>query len=97
MANLTNSVTLIGDPEFRLRVALACVEAAVDIRNEDPATAGHDKRDALAVEVLADPIPGSQRFVFTVATNDTISTAGAASDSDIAFVVSSTWDALAGV
>jgi hypothetical protein len=97
MANLTNAAALIGQQEFRLRVALACVEAAVDIAAEDPGTAGHTQRKALADVVLANPIEGSARFVFTVASNDTISAAGSATDGDIAFAVASTWNALAGV
>jgi hypothetical protein len=97
MANLTNAVALIGDQQFRLRVALGCVEAAVDICAEDPQTAGHALRKALAQEVLAAPLVGGQRFIFAVATNDTVSTNGAATDSEISFVVASTWNALAGV
>jgi hypothetical protein len=97
MANLTNAAALIGQQDFRLRVALGCVEAAVDICAEDPQTAGHAQRKALAQEVLAAPIVGAQRFVFTVATNDSISAAGTATDNDIAFVIASNWNALAGV
>jgi hypothetical protein len=97
MANLTNAATLISDQTFRLRVALGCVEAATDIMAEDPQTAGHTERKALANALLLDPMGKSVPFVFTVASNDTISAAGAATDGDIAFVVSSTWNAVAGV
>lgn len=97
MANLTNAVALIGDQQFRLRVSLAAVEAAVDISSEDPQTAGHTERKALALKVLESPVSGSVNFVFAVATNDTISAAGSATDGDIAFSVASVWNALAGV
>jgi hypothetical protein len=97
MANLTNATNLIAQQDFRLRVILGCVEAAVDICAENPQTAGHAQRKALAQEVLAAPLVGGQRFIFAVATNDTVSANGAATDSEIAFVVASTWNALAGV
>jgi hypothetical protein len=97
----SESATLATDPAFRQRIAIATLEAAVSIMN-DAATAGFEiyytKRISLAQQIIRDPSHPLEAMVEAVALNPAIASAGAAApDGDIAFVITSTWDALAGV
>lgn len=97
----SDSATLAADPSFRQRIAAATLEAAIAIMSEAP-TPGYEtyyiKRIGLAQQVIRDPSHPIEAMVEAVALNPSIASAGVeAPDGDIAFVVASTWDALAGV
>lgn len=90
--------------DFRLRVRAAMFSLGQDVLNEDPATANHDQREALAKIALLGPERVLDQFVWLCATNAAIAssvqesngevTVGA-SDGDIGFVCASHWDTVA--
>jgi hypothetical protein len=85
---------------FRGRVRMAAVKAAVAVANEGPS--GDERRDSLrgnlATNVLADPAGYEERFVWAVLTNSAVAAAGiAAPDGDLDYVMTTVWDALAGL
>lgn len=100
MSNLLAARDLSKKPEFIDRVAMAAVEAAVNVSAEPLETANHTNRNNLAVRVLASPRRWGELMAAAVALNGTINAAHAAeepiSDSDISFTVASLWDAYAG-
>lgn len=101
------------DSDFKARVAVALLRAAVDISTESDATPGHDLRAAWAQTVIADPDGAARRYTPHVMTNATIaSDVGAAvaagddlstaldqavPDDNIVFQVESLVNTLAGV
>jgi hypothetical protein len=94
------SADLATDPAFARRVQVAAIEAAIAISSEAP-TDGREsytgKRVTLAQEIIR-RYGINDSLVWAVVTNSTISAAGNdCSDSDIQFVVSSVWDAVADV
>lgn len=106
--SLLNEALLSRDSEFHLRVEAAMARAADDVANEAPETDNHDARMRLAV---AFHTPGDQSremaiaaMVRQVASNPTVrsaATAGdqldqaAVTDSDIQYVVNSSWSRVA--
>lgn len=86
---------------FRTRVKVAIVTAAVNVLAEDTSSMTEtkaSKRNALATAVLTDPQSFADRFAWPVVANPSIAANGLASpDGDLAFVVSSVWNAMAGV
>lgn len=95
------SAELATDPLFTARVRVAALEAAVGILNDTPVD-GYERhfagRTGLAQRVIADAGGGLDELTWLVATNPTIGNAGPdATDSDIAFVVASVWDSVAGL
>ncbi len=95
------SAELASDPTFTARVRVAALEAAINILNDSP-TDGYEThyfgRVALAQRIIAVAGAGLDELTWLVATNPTIGNAGLdATDNDIAFVVSTVWDSVAGL
>lgn len=90
-------------PEFQTIVGQHFLEAAIAIMAESAETANHAERVILAKSVLAGNLNVSwaARIVATNATVAGYLVAGSSTwtgqDSDLAFVVASVWDAMAGV
>lgn len=99
MSSYLNINELAASPSFRGRVQAAIAIRAADVLGEDvqpPARAA--KRLALAEDVLRDPAPKVNAFIWLVVTNPTIAAGGmAAPDSDLEYVVAQAWDRAAGV
>ena len=83
--------TLAADAVFQSRVQVAMEGAAIAIVNEDPGTANHASRAALASRVLSDPMNWRVRFAPAVTADVTIT--AAASDAAIFTRVSAVWNA----
>lgn len=84
---------------FRDRVLVATVRTAVAVSAEAPtADAAHDAmRSALATNVLNNPLGHVERFAWAVITNPSVAASGlAATDSDLEYVLTTIWDAVAG-
>lgn len=82
------------NPDFRRRVEMALVKAAVSVMAESAATDGHAERAAFAGRVLAAPATTSGPAAAAVATNPVITSES--SDGDLEFTVNSMFNALAG-
>lgn len=85
---------------FRGRVRVAAVKTAVAVANE--AESGDPRRDGLrntlATNVLNDPLAYTERFTWAMLTNGTVAAAGInATDNDLDYVMTTIWDAVAGV
>jgi hypothetical protein len=82
------------------RVAVAAVEAAINVTAESTKTANHANRASLARKVLMSPRRWGELMAVAVAVNGTINqkyaTGEEIPDGDISFVVASLWDAYAG-
>jgi hypothetical protein len=82
------------------RVAVAAVEAAINVTSESTRTANHASRASLARKVLMSPRRWGELMAVAVAVNTTINqkyaTGEAVPDGDISFVVASLWDSYAG-
>lgn len=95
-----NSATLVASDSFKSRVGFSVLNAAISIMNEAPddtKPARGAKRISLAWQQITALEP-SAVFVRLCAANPAIASAGDdAPDGDIDFVVSSVWDAVAGV
>jgi hypothetical protein len=78
---------------FRGRVMMATMAAATNVLTEDPGTASHTERAALASEVLLIPTKGVDTFLYAVAANPAIAAAGPddSLDGDLDYVVASNW------
>lgn len=91
-----DQAALAVNPDFRAKVTMAMIVAAVDISAEapgdDPAVAL--RRAELAFLVLQRPTDFIDRFAFVVASNVAIS--ASSNDGDIQYTVNSVWDHLAG-
>ena len=78
---------------LRKQVAVAIFQAAVDIINEDPATANHGNRLVWARRVTASntaPVIEAERWIWKVLENATIQAATETStDNDVQFAVNS--------
>jgi len=86
-----NSATL------QSKVVAAVAKAAMDILNEDPATANHADRVTWAAEALSHTKTVAEKFMWGVVSNASIAAAGEdATDNDIQFVVNSLIDTIAG-
>lgn len=86
---------------FKVRVKVAVVNVAATVMAEDRSgmnEARGSKRGSLARAILMAPAQYADLFVWPVVSNPTIAAAGLASpDGDLAYVVTSVFDALAGV
>lgn len=83
-------------------LAAVLATTAVAVQYEDPATPQHTARAALATKVAADPTNYALRFAWACSTNATTVGKWVAGDhdgaiADLAFVVSTVWNAVAGV
>ena len=90
---------LAHDPDFRARVQVAAYLAGRDIANDGGGQG--DARHLLARQAHRLDEPAVDRFAWACATNPTIAAAEVASpssapDGDLAFVVASVWDEVAG-
>jgi len=95
---LQTQYTLSQDATFQQRVRQAIVTAAIAISNEAPNVTGHSQRAQLAVKVLSDQGPWSQRFAEGAATDSAVAAAEVgATDAQINNAVTSQWNAYAGV
>jgi hypothetical protein len=99
MSDLLTARDLSKDSGFIDRVAVAAVEAAINITSESRKTPNHLNRAALARKVLMSPRRWGELMAIAVAVNGTINAKHAKSeeipDGDIQFVVASLWDAYA--
>lgn len=99
MSSYLNINELAASPTFRGRVQAAIAVRGAAILSEDekpPAQAA--KRRHLADQVLADPAPKVNSFIWLVVTNSTIAQGGmASSDADLEYVIAEAWDKVAGV
>jgi hypothetical protein len=94
---LLDQANLAADTTFIARVQMAIVTAALQIVGEDP---GSDvdvsyRRQSLGINVLGDPAGHAARFAWAVASNPVIT--ADATDSDIAYTITTIWSDLAGV
>lgn len=102
MATLTDSARFARDPEVRAPLTAAIAAAAVQIMAEDPSTANHQGRLQLATRVLNGPDGAVDSFVWAVSSNATVvdkwmSNQTESAIGDFAFVVSTVWNAVAGI
>ena len=75
---------------LKKKTAVALHKSAIDIINEDPATALHSDRLTLANRIVSNPVAWSDKVIWKVMENVTIAAdPGAATDSDVLFVVNS--------
>ncbi len=100
--SLLDAVTLATSDEFKQLLAAQLVRSAINVYTEDESTADHTARAQLAVRVLRNPLDHGilTSFAWAVSSNDTVASAWTAGDkegvaSDLAFVVSSVWNAVA--
>ena len=103
MATLTERADVAVNPAFIRRVRQAVIKAAADIAAEDPSTANHAARVALAKVVTTYPTEWAKNFAFGVANNTNVGTGSsdpaddsADGDGALQFVVNSLWDAYSG-
>lgn len=85
------------EPDFRARVEFFVVKAAVAVTAENPVTALHAERQALAEQILASPESHVTRFALAAMTNATLLAAvshSAITDNDLEFTVNSVYDAM---
>lgn len=78
---------------FQHRVEVAIVTAAIAVQAEDPQTANHAQRSALAYLVLHSPETYARTMALGVVSNVAITPMS--TDADIQFSVNSMWDAYA--
>ena len=84
------SAATVADHILRKQTAVALHKAAVDVMNEDPATAEHSQRMAWARRVLADPEGWAAKVIWKVLENATIQAAPTTTtDGDVQFMVNS--------
>jgi hypothetical protein len=96
MASYALSKGLSQEGPFRARVEGALVNAAINVQLEDPATASHAARSALAAKVLWDPVGVAAIMALGVALPAAICDVGnAASDELLAYQVTNIWNAYA--
>ena len=87
--DIYNAAT-VADHVLRKQVAVALAKAAVDIQNEDPATANHSQRLSWARKAADDPVAWAEKAIWIVLENATIQAAPTTTtDSDVQFVVNS--------
>lgn len=103
MATLAERSDIATQPTFIRRVRQAVWQAAADVASEDPGTANHTARVALAKAVTTYPTEWAKNFAFGVANNSNVGTGSsdpaddsADGDGALQFVVNSLWDAVAG-
>lgn len=89
----TDQFALAVDSEFRQRTLILMVKVALQVQAEDPQTANHAERSALAYRCLYDPDGMARLFALAVAANPAV--LPGAPDGDIEFSVSAVWDAFA--
>jgi hypothetical protein len=83
---------------LRKQVAVAMQQQALTVLAEDPGTASHNQRVALAQRVLRDPVTAAAFGIWRVLTNGTISAnPTGAGDGLVQTVVGNSWDALSKV
>lgn len=89
--------SLANNEDFRKRIEVAIITAAVDINGETPSgNANIDgKRKALALSIINSPSSYVERFAKSVVTNVAISVSS--NDGDIQFTVNSVWNDIAGI
>lgn len=85
---------------FRERVKVAMLVTAFNVSSE--ASTGDARTDSLrgnlATNILNDPEGYTDRFAWGIITNPTVAASGlSAPDGDLEFVVTTLWDAMAGV
>lgn len=89
------------DPRTRGRVAMCAYKLAQDVLNEAPDAKDHDRRAALARAVEADPLAHGEQILLEVLTNPTVAASASedgtlgASDSDLEYVITTRWLAIA--
>jgi hypothetical protein len=92
---------LVKADSFRARLLVGIVHAAGQVltdAREDKSTAWYNKRIELARNVLRDPSPIVNAFLWPVVSNPTIATKGLDSeDAEILSQVHAVWDIVAGV
>lgn len=102
MTALDDAAAVATDTRLISPLRAALERAAVDVMNEGGDTVGHDRRVAHASLVLQSPASWIEPWLWAVSTNTTLVTKWVAGDtegatSDLPFVVSTLWDAMAGV
>jgi hypothetical protein len=99
MSSYLNVNELAESHTFRGRIQAAIAVYAAGVLGESDKPPGQAaKRRTLALDVLADPAPKVNAFVWLVVTNGTVREAGhAVNDSDLEWVVGWAWDMVAGV
>lgn len=99
MSSYLNVNELAESRTFRGRIQAAIAVYAAGVLGETEKSPGQAaKRRELAEEVLADPAPKVNAFVWLIVTNGTVRESGhAVDDSDLEWVVGWAWDQVAGV
>jgi hypothetical protein len=102
MPTLSESAAFAQDPELAGPLTSAVVATAIQIMNEDPTTPGHRTRVGLASQILNFPAGAVEKFAWALSTNPIVVdkwTAGdkAASQADFAYVISTVYNAIAGL
>jgi hypothetical protein len=99
---LQDAADFTREPRLREPITAAVVSAAVAIMAEEPDTAGHTERIALAYYLLQNPAAAVDRFVWPMSSNASLVASWASGDiagavDSLAYVVGTLWDAVAGV
>jgi hypothetical protein len=99
MSSYLNVNELAESPTFRGRIQAAIAVYASGVLGEtDKPARQAEKRRTLAEEVLVDPAPKVNAFVWLIVTNGTVRDKGhAVEDGDLEWVVGWAWDRVAGV
>lgn len=94
---LSQQFTNTSDPDYRNRMGLAFLKIANDITNEDPGTANHVKRLALANQVISGSGVPPRCYALLPILNPALQVTvndpkADPTDNDILFTVSQQWD-----
>lgn len=99
---LNQQFTFTSDPAYRNRIGLAFLKLANDVTNEDPTTANHVKRLALANQVISGSGVPPRCYQLLPILNPALQVpvndpTADPTDNDILFTVSQQWDYFSGV
>lgn len=94
---LNQQFTFTSDPAYRNRIGLAFLKLANDVTNEDPGTANHVKRLALATQVISGSGVPPRCYQLLPILNPALQVnvsdpTADPTDNDILFTVSQQWD-----
>lgn len=91
--SLSQQFTYTSDSDYRNRIGLAFLKLANDVTNEDPGTANHVKRLALATQVINGSGVPPRCYQLLPTLNPALQVdGGVPTDNDILFTVSQQWD-----
>jgi hypothetical protein len=86
-----------GNDAFVWRVAVASVNAAIDVAAEPSSTANYARRQALVPRVLQAPGLLSQQFAYAIAIQQNLTTVASTTDAMLYAGALAVWNAMAGI